>query len=77
MQKEQQKKDKFNPNQALAVYTTDRDILVSAGAGCGKTFVMIERIAENIINKAVSVDEPPSRDLHKRGGERDARKTQQ
>lgn len=57
MQKEQQKKDKFNPNQALAVYTTDRDILVSAGAGCGKTFVMIERIAENIINKAVSVDE--------------------
>lgn len=54
---EQAKKDKFNENQRLAVFTSDKDILVSAGAGCGKTFVMIERIAENIINKKVSVDE--------------------
>ena len=56
MEKEKQK-DKFNPNQRVAVFTQDKDILVSAGAGCGKTFVMIERIAENIISKKVSVDE--------------------
>ncbi len=53
----EQKKSKFNENQGRAVFTSDKDILVSAGAGCGKTFVMIERIAENIISRKVSVDE--------------------
>ena len=56
-QDKQKDKSKFNPNQSRAVFTTDTDILVSAGAGCGKTFVMIERIAENIISHKVSVDE--------------------
>ena len=36
---------KYNQNQELAIFTKDKDILVSAGAGSGKTFVMIERIA--------------------------------
>ena len=48
---------KYNQNQELAIFTKDKDILVSAGAGSGKTFVMIERIAENIIKHNVSVDE--------------------
>ena len=47
----------YNKNQEIAIFTKDRDILVSAGAGSGKTFVMIERIAENIIRHNVSVDE--------------------
>ena len=47
----------YNENQKTAIKTQDKDILVSAGAGSGKTFVMIERIADNIINHRVSVDE--------------------
>ena len=47
----------YNNNQRMAIQTRDKDILVSAGAGSGKTFVMIERIADNIINHRVSVDE--------------------
>jgi len=42
--------------QQDAIFTKDKDILVSAGAGSGKTFVMIERISKNIIedNKSVT-----------------------
>lgn len=47
----------YNPEQKLAIKTRDKDILVAAGAGCGKTFVMIERIADNIIQKVASVDQ--------------------
>ena len=48
---------KYNENQQKAIYTQNKDILVSAGAGSGKTSVMIARIAENIINHNVSTDE--------------------
>ncbi len=47
----------YNEEQRLAIKTRDKDILVAAGAGCGKTFVMIERIADNIIQKVASVDQ--------------------
>lgn len=47
----------YNPEQRLAIKTRNKDILVAAGAGCGKTFVMIERIADNIIEKVASVDQ--------------------
>jgi len=46
----------YNPEQSKAIQTRNKDILVSAGAGCGKTFVMIERIAQNIIERIASVD---------------------
>ncbi len=47
---------KFNDFQQLAIDTVDKDILVSAGAGSGKTGTMIERISSNIIQKKVTVD---------------------
>ena len=47
---------RFNDFQQLAIDTLDKDILVSAGAGSGKTGTMIERISSNIIQKNVTVD---------------------
>ncbi len=49
--------DNFNKDQLLAINTFDKDILVSAGAGSGKTSVMIERIAKNIIENDVNVND--------------------
>ena len=47
----------FNDFQREAILTRDKDILVSAGAGSGKTSVMIERIARNIIEEGINVNE--------------------
>lgn len=46
----------FNVFQRQAIDTENHDILVSAGAGSGKTSVMIERIAKNLIEGKVDVD---------------------
>lgn len=46
----------FNVYQQQAIDTENHDILVSAGAGSGKTSVMIERIARNLIEGKVDVD---------------------
>ena len=46
----------FNDFQLKAIRDNDHDILVSAGAGSGKTSVMIERIAKNLIEGKVDVD---------------------
>ena len=51
-----EQKVKFNDFQQQAIDTRDMDILVSAGAGSGKTGTMIERISSNIINRNVTVD---------------------
>lgn len=42
--------------QQLILDTTDKDILVSAGAGSGKTFVMIEKILKRIIDTRTPVN---------------------
>ena len=49
----------FTREQALAVGTRDRDILVSAGAGAGKTRVLVNRIADRITDPdaGISADE--------------------
>ena len=47
----------FNEFQLQAIETKNKDILVSAGAGSGKTSVMIERIVRNIIAGEVNVNQ--------------------
>ena len=47
--------DKTTPNQARAISSTGKNVLVSASAGSGKTFVMIERIIKLITEQNVDV----------------------
>lgn len=46
----------FTPNQEKAITLKDREILVSAAAGSGKTSVLVERIIRKITNKDNPVD---------------------
>jgi len=46
---------KLKPEQSEAIYTRNKDILVSAGAGSGKTFVMINRIVDIIVSERKSI----------------------
>ena len=50
------KKQKRTPEQIEAIYSSNENILVSASAGSGKTFVMIERIIDKILC-GVTVDQ--------------------
>lgn len=56
-QKEAQssKAQKRTPEQIEAIYSYDNNILVSASAGSGKTFVMVERIIDKIL-RGITVD---------------------
>ena len=46
---------KLQKEQQLILDTTNKDIIVSAGAGSGKTFVMIEKILKQIIDNRTPV----------------------
>ena len=48
---------KFNKEQALAVDTKANNVLVAAGAGSGKTTVLIERILQKILQDGINVDQ--------------------
>ncbi len=48
---------KFTPEQELAIKARDKNILVSASAGSGKTSVMIERIVQIILNGEAEINE--------------------
>ena len=50
------KKLTLTENQERAITLTGKNVLVSASAGSGKTFVMIERIINLIINQGVNVE---------------------
>lgn len=50
------KKQKRTPEQIEAIYSSGTNILVSASAGSGKTFVMVERIIDKIL-RGVSIDQ--------------------
>lgn len=57
-QKEAQsdKEQKRTPEQIEAIYTNGQNVLVSASAGSGKTFVMVERIIDKI-KRGIGVDQ--------------------
>ena len=48
--------NKLTPNQEKAITLSGKNILVSASAGSGKTFVMIERIIRLILEEGVGVE---------------------
>ena len=50
-------KDKFTPDQWRAVSETEGNMLVSASAGSGKTFVMIERLISLVLDGKARVSE--------------------
>ncbi|MGT2715407.1 helicase-exonuclease AddAB subunit AddA [Streptococcus respiraculi] len=50
------KAQKRTPEQIEAIYTNGQNVLVSASAGSGKTFVMVERILDKI-KRGIGVDE--------------------
>lgn len=50
-------KDKFTPDQRYAVNETEGNMLVSASAGSGKTFVMIERLIKLVLGGKAKVSE--------------------
>ena len=49
--------DKYTKSQQKAVETIDGNVLVSASAGSGKTFVMIERLIKIILEGRAKVSE--------------------
>lgn len=48
---------KQSPEQSAAINTLDRNILLSASAGAGKTTVLVARLMKRIIHDGVNVDE--------------------
>lgn len=46
----------WNEAQKKAVYTRDKNVLVSASAGAGKTTVLIARLSELVVNERIGVD---------------------
>ena len=46
----------FTPEQKSAIDTRDKTLLVSAGAGSGKTFTLTERIIESLLDKENPLD---------------------
>lgn len=47
---------KWTKEQALAINETGENILVVAGAGSGKTAVLVTRIINKIINEKIDID---------------------
>lgn len=47
---------KWTENQKSAIFSSNSNLLVAAGAGTGKTAVLVERILQKIINEEVDVD---------------------
>lgn len=57
MNEKKLKKDTPSPDQQNAIYLTDTSLLVSAAAGSGKTFTLVERIVESIRSGRYNIDE--------------------
>ena len=46
----------WNEEQLKAIYTKDKNVLVSASAGAGKTTVLIARLVELVINNRIKIE---------------------
>ena len=51
-----EKKDTRTAQQILAIESDNSNVLVSASAGSGKTFVMMERIKRLVLERQVDID---------------------
>ena len=47
----------WNDEQWEAIYRKGEDLLISAGAGSGKTAVLVERMIQKIIQEKLNIDE--------------------
>lgn len=54
--KEVMRMPEWNPMQLKAIQTKERNILVSASAGSGKTTVLIARLMDLVMKDHVSID---------------------
>lgn len=54
--KGEERMPKWSPQQKKAIYTMDKNILVSASAGSGKTTVLIARLLHLVKDKRVEID---------------------
>ena len=48
---------KFNDEQRLAISAEQAEILVAAGAGSGKSTVLVERLMQKILNEKINIDQ--------------------
>ena len=58
--------------QAAAIAARERDAFLEAGAGTGKTTVLVDRYCEAVAEDGVEVDRHPRLHLHRARGGRDA-----
>ncbi|MBG0765643.1 MAG: UvrD-helicase domain-containing protein, partial [Tissierellales bacterium] len=47
----------WTDEQKTAIINKDKNLLVSAAAGSGKTAVLVERIIDTLIGKKINIDE--------------------
>lgn len=64
----------WTEEQKQVIWLRNRNILVSAAAGSGKTAVLVERILQKITDREhpVDIDRSADRDVYKSCGGRDA-----
>ena len=60
------------PEQAAAIEAAARDVMVEAGAGTGKTGVMVDRYCRLVCEEGVAAGRDPRLHLHREGGGRAA-----
>lgn len=64
---------RFTPAQDAAIRAKNRELLVSAAAGSGKTAVLVERIVRLIVEEGLSIDRMLIVTFTRARGGRDAR----
>ncbi len=63
----------FTDEQLVAIERREGDLLLDAGAGSGKTSVLVERFVRSVLEDGIEVRRDPHDHVHREGGRRDAR----